>query len=129
MTSHKYIPAIHDPILSELNQKWRRTDQEIADEMGFDKLIIRDHRIILGLPANYRPRPVKSPTEQSGFAPAVRTNPIVVAQHTLGRRLQERPAGFFLDNVPVSLATLMKETNRVRVTQGHDQIGPDLWRV
>jgi hypothetical protein len=38
MTRRQYDPATHDPILTELNTKWRRTDQEIADEMGFGQV-------------------------------------------------------------------------------------------
>lgn len=36
MNGRRYVPEVHDAILTDLNQKWRRTDMEAADEMGFD---------------------------------------------------------------------------------------------
>jgi hypothetical protein len=129
MTRHPYLPHAHDPVLTELNQTRRLTDQEIADEMGFDRHTVYKHRVRLGLPAYSRPRPVGRPMERGLPAPKERPNPVAVAQHTLGARLEERSAGYFLDRVPVSLDTLMKEANRVRARKGLEQVGVEKWWV
>jgi hypothetical protein len=129
VTRQTYVPHAHDPILTALNQTRRLTDQEIADEMGFDKQTISKHRVRLGLPAYSRPRPVGRPMERGLPAPKERPNPVAVALHTLGPRLVERPSGYFLDRVPVSLDTLMKEANRVRARKGLEQVGVEKWRV
>jgi hypothetical protein len=63
------------------------------------------------------------------LAPKERPNPVAVALYTLGPRLVERPSGYFLDRVPVSLDTLMKEANRVRARKGLEQVGVEKWRV
>jgi len=120
--SHHYNPLIHDPILTEMNRKWRRTDQEIADEMGFDKTTIGVHRKRLGLPTNVRPRPIQHPTEKdSAVAPPDKPNPVKVAGRWLGNRLIEKPSGFWLDGSPASLDAVMRAANTVLKGQGVEQ--------
>lgn len=118
-----YLAATHDPILSELNQKWRRTDQEIADEMGFDKRTITEHRVRLKLPMNSRPKPASyTPAHESVPLPKVKPNPLAVAKLWLGKRLVEKPSGYWLDDRPVNLTTLMRAANELMKEQGADQL-------
>ena len=126
-----YTPETHDPILTELNQKWRRTDREIADEMGFDKSTIRTNRIRLKLPINWRPRMVVPQYQEPAPRPQKeKPNPLLVAAAYLGTRLVEKPSGYFVDNVPANLDTIMRETNLVRVNLGMEQIThKESWRV
>ena len=131
LMNRRYIPAVHDPILTEMNQKWRRTDQEIADEMGFDKLTIQKYRILLGLPLNTRPRPIQHrDTDRSAAIPKGRQNPLLVAERQLGKRLVEKPSGYWLDGVPVSLDGIMKATNMILKAGGMPQcLHNDRWKV
>jgi hypothetical protein len=129
MTKHRYIPETHDPILIEMNQKWRRTDGEIADAMGFDKQTIYKHRLRLGLPINTRPRPVQLPSEKEALPPPERPNPVTVASRWLGSRLVEKPSGFWLDGLPVNTEEVVKAGNRILKANGLLQVGPSHWRV
>ena len=131
MTDRRYFPDIHDPILTEMNQKWRRTDGEIADEMGFDLCTITPNRTRLGLPTNIRPRPIKHPTERNAIpAPPEKPNPVSMALRILGARITERNGCYVLDGrLPISSPDMVREANRVRVTMGMEQIGPIAWRV
>jgi hypothetical protein len=128
--NRRYIPETHDTILTEMNTKWRRTDQEIGEEMGFDKQTIHHHRIRLGLPTNIRPRPVQHPTEKDAIgAPPDKPNPVKVAERWLGKRLVEKPSGFWLDGRPASLDNVMRATNTVLKGQDIEQVGVDRWKV
>lgn len=129
MNKRHYIRETHDPILTEMNQKWRRTDDEIADEMGFDRDTITSHRNRLGLPRYSRPRPVPMPSEKDSMLPPDRPNPVTVAKRWLGSRLVEKPSGFWLDGMPVSTEEVVKAGNRVLKTNGIEQCGPEKWRV
>jgi hypothetical protein len=120
--NRSYASPIHDPILTELNQKWRRTDLEIADEMGFDRETISANRVRLKLPMNARPRPAGYPAQKSTPAPKSKPNPLDVAKLWLGKRLVEKPAGYFLDSVPVNLTCIMKAANRVIKAEGGEQV-------
>lgn len=127
--NRRYLPETHDPILKEMNTKWRRTDQEIADEMGFDKSTIGEQRRRLGLPINSRPKGIQSPTEKSGYTPTEPVNPVKVAQRWLGNRLTEKQGAFWLDSRPANLDAVMRETNRMLMANGIEQVGIDRWRV
>ncbi len=128
--THRYIPATHDPILTEMNQTWRRTDREIADEMGFDLTTITRNRMRLGLPTNSRPRPLPHPAEQlSTPLPPEKPNPVAVAARCLGPRLVEKRSGFWLDGRPASLDTVIRAANAVLKRNGLEQVGILRWRV
>lgn len=130
MTRHRYIPELHDKVLTRLCVHWKRTDQQIANEMGFALNTIKLHGERLGLPINERPRGPVLRVEQEPPRPVERPNPVAVAVTYLGNRLQERPSGFWLDGRPVSLDTMMRECNRVRVGLGLAQIENNpAWRV
>src|SRR5580698_6033976 len=131
MTKQYYNPLIHDSILTEMNKKWRRTDQEIADEMGFDKTTIGTHRKRLGLPTNIRPRLPQHPTEKDSVAATPdKPNPVRVAGRWLGNRLVEKPSGFWLDGRPASLDAVMRAANAVLKSQGVEQcVNKPEWRV
>lgn len=47
---------------------------------------------------------------QGGHTPKYTESPLKIAATWLGKRFIERPAGFFLDGVPVNLKTVMRET-------------------
>lgn len=130
MTRHRYIPEHHDPILTRLCVKWLRTDMQIANEMGFALNTIKSNRERLGLPINERPRMRVFHQEKEPRVPVEKPNPVFVAVTYLGSRLEERPSGFWLDGRPVSLDTMMRECNRVRVAMGMEQVrGSDRWLV
>lgn len=62
--------------------------------------------------------------------PKGKQNPLKVAEHWLGRRLEERATGYFLDRVPASLDTIVREMNRVLVANGLEQVtASDKWLV
>lgn len=126
---YRYVPELHDPILTDLVVRLKRTDQEASDAMGFCRDTITSNRTRLGLPRNLRCPLKKAPAEKPGFTPVNRPNPVALAIQTLGRRLQERPSGYFLDGRPVNTVTLVKEANRVRLNTGLRQIGPSHWHV
>ncbi len=135
MTRRYYVPATHDPILTELNQKWRRTDDEIADEMGFDRGVIYSNRKRLGLPTNHRPRPVYAPKEKEPAPPKAKVNPLQLAKAWLGNRLEERRTGsernlaFFLDGRQNNFDAVMQETYRLMIAAGVEtQILNPRWR-
>jgi len=130
MSRREYIPSIHDPVLTELNQDLRRTDQEIADEMGFDKVTIGKYRNRLGLPLNSRPKPTNYLPKENLSAAKPKPNPLQVAKQWLGKRLVERPSGYWLDSVPVNLTCIMRATNTVIKAHGAEQLDahPD-WLV
>jgi hypothetical protein len=131
MTDRRYFPKTHDPILTEMNQKWRRTDREIADEMGFDLCTITPNRKRLGLPTNPRPRPMQHRTEPNAIpAPPDRLNPVAMAIHILGARVTERNGCYVLDGRrPISAPDMVREANRVRLRMELEQFGPVGWRV
>jgi hypothetical protein len=62
------------------------------------------------------------PKERDDRGYTSRQNPIQVAKWILSTRLEERPAGYFLDGRPAKLNLIMRETNRVRVASGMEQI-------
>jgi hypothetical protein len=114
-----------------MNQKWRRTDGEIADAMGFDLSTIRNHRARLGLPTNVRPRKATNMgMERAAPAPKDRPNPVETALRVLGSRLVEKPeSGFWLDGQPASTDAVMRAANEVLKRNGLEQVGVDRWRV
>ncbi len=57
------------------------------------------------------------------------SSPITIARRTLGERLEERSGAFFLDGRPIKTGEMVKAANRVRVTEGREQFGPEHWRV
>jgi hypothetical protein len=119
---NRYIPETHDPILTEMNEKWRRTDQEIADAMGLHIGTVSYHRSRLGLPRYTRPRPALVRQEEP--APAKeRANPLRTADLWLGKRLVEKKGMYWLDGVPASLEKIMQATNRLLKAAGAEQIG------
>ena len=65
----------------------------------------------------------KAPQVRQETSPKPKGNPVALAHHWLKRRLVEKESGFWLDGNPVSLDTVMKETNRVLKTNGIDQVG------
>lgn len=71
------------------------------------------------------------PSEKSDYCPPKgKANPLHTASVWLGRRLVERPSGYFLDRVPVSLDQVMRETNRVLAANGIEQVlHCDRWKV
>jgi hypothetical protein len=130
MTNSRYLPATHDPILTEMNNQWRRTDQEIADEMGFDRDTITTQRVRLGLPRYSRPRPTYGKAERDPPPPKDAPNPLRVAGLWLGTRLVEKPSGYWLDGVPANLDGIIRAANRLLKEAGVEQLSQNpRWRV
>jgi hypothetical protein len=127
--THRFIPETHDAVLTELNEKWRRTDQEIADAMGFSRDTITGHRNRLGLPRYIRPK-APGNREADSRAPKEKPNPLKVASVWLGKRLVEKPSGYWLDGVPVNLDAIMQATNQILKAEGVEQVTYcERWRV
>lgn len=75
----------------------------------------------LMMPVSYPPEPAP---------PKAKVNPLAMARAFLGRRVEERASGYFLDGVPANLDTIMREFNRQMVAQGSEQIThSDRWVV
>ncbi|QEH36533.1 hypothetical protein OJF2_51170 [Aquisphaera giovannonii] len=119
----RYSAHVHDPVLTRLFRA-KMSDEQIAAEMNMDAQIVTRHRRRLGL--GMPPPPKSAPVPRDLPSP---TSPIFMAHESLGNRLQERPAGFFLDGRHVSTAAVVKEANRVRLKMGLEQFGPEAWRV
>ena len=120
--TRRYIPATHDPIVTEMNTKWRRTDQEIADEMGFSKDTITPNRVRLGLPMYSRPKMPLAPRQHEPAPPKEKPNPLTVAAYWLGKRLIEKRGTYWLDNAPAGLDAIMRATNEVIKAKGNGEI-------
>jgi hypothetical protein len=131
MSNCRYTPKIHDQILTEMNQKWRRTDQEIADEMGFDRATITTNRNRLGLPRNSRPKlPQFRESKRELLPPKEKPNPLKIASMWLDKRLVEKPSGYWLDDVPVNLDAIMQAANLLMKRAGAEQCCySEKWRV
>lgn len=127
--NRRYLPDLHDPILIEMNRKWRRTDQEIAWEMGFSPRTIWTQRQRLGLPIVVRPLPPRFTPEKESPLPPDKINPVLASMQLLGRRLVEKPSGFWLDGRPASTADVVKAANRIRKAEGRPELGPPHWRA
>jgi hypothetical protein len=126
--NQRYIPEVHDPIISELVTRWKRTDYQIADEMGFSISTIRTNRIRLGLEAT--PRPYVTTWVKEPPAKPEKPNPLSVAIATLGNRLVEKTSGYWLDHRPVNLHAIIREANVERVKKGLKQIpGHSSWQA
>ena len=62
--------------------------------------------------------------------PGERSNPVAAAKLWLGKRLVEKPSGYWLDGVPANLTTIMRAFNRLRLASGVEQLETNpLWRV
>jgi hypothetical protein len=105
---------------------WNRPDppDSLAEQMAFSVSTIRLNRTRLGLPCNVHPlKPLNAVHEMDRPAPKDKPNPLKVAKIWLGGRLVEKPVGYFLDDLPVNLDTILRETNRLIKAQGAEQIG------
>jgi hypothetical protein len=127
--THRYLPKYHDVNLAELHAKGR-TDREIAAVMGFDFLTIKKYRTLLGLESVLSPRAARPPVDRPPPPPKEKPNPVEIASRVLSSRLIEKPeSGFWLDDQPASLDTVMRAANAVLNRHGLEQVGPDKWRA
>ncbi len=75
------------------------------------------------------PRPL-APRQAEPPPPKVRQNPLAFAGMWLGRRLVEKPSGYFLDDVPANLEAIMKAANAAAKKAGAEQLGhSERWLV
>ena len=119
--------AVHDAVLKLLHSQ-QFSDYVIADWMSLSTGSVRHHLRRLGLQSNKMQRE-PSRHEQAAPPPQERPNPLAVAHTWLGRRLVEKPSGYWMDGRPVSLDTIMKTTNRILKLNRREQIGPQKWRT
>jgi hypothetical protein len=127
--THRYVPKFHDATLTELNQRGL-TDREIAAVMEFDFLTIKKYRTLLNLEPALPPRTPHPTVERPPPPPKEKPNPVETASRVLASRLVEKPgSGFWLDDRPASLDTVMRAANAVLKRHGLDQVGVDRWRV
>ncbi|WP_020472390.1 hypothetical protein [Zavarzinella formosa] len=124
----RYYPDLHDKSVRHLFQ-CMLSDQQIAERMGMSWQTIRRARQRLGLGLPRKDCNVRRPAEPLPPQGMDENNPLVAARITLGKRLEERTSGYFLDGVPVSAPDMVREANRVRAANGQDQVGPPNWRV
>ena len=69
-------------------------------------------------------RPMSPAVLKEPQPPKDKPSPLYVAFNWLGSRLSERPgSGYWLDGVPASLNSIMRETNRVIAEAGAEQVG------
>jgi hypothetical protein len=69
------------------------------------------------------------PSEKNPPAPKIKPNPLEAAKGWLGKRLIEKPSGYYLDGIPANLTTIMKAYNSMLVERGAEQIGHEGWRI
>ena len=122
----RWIPEAHDSILKELHSL-ALTDPMIRDRMAdmghhFSVPTISVHRGRLKLKGNSRNGwEIHAPVRD-------KPNPLHLAQMVLGKRLVEKPSGYWMDGRPVSLTTIMQAANAVRQKMGLQPIpGPSHW--
>lgn len=89
--------------------------------MRFSVLVVQKSRIRLGLKANKR-KDHSNGWDNGGKLPDQRPNPIKVAKLCLGSRMEEKKGLFWLDDLPVSMSDLMRETNRILTSRGAGQL-------
>ena len=125
----RYYPALLDQTLKQFFQ-CKMSDEQIAERMNLSWQTIRRHRerLGLGVPKN-RGEYWKPPVEPVPPLTPEPNNPVVIAYQTLGKRLTEANGCFRLDGTPTRFFDVMKETNRVLVKHGREEIGPNQWRV
>ncbi len=121
----------HDPILLHLVSQGL-TDREITGRMLDDGHAVCANDVStarrrLGMKANL-PAGMTSP--QDSAPPDAKPNPLSMAKVWLGKRLVEKPGGYWLDGVPVGLHDIMRAFNRMRVAMGVEQVvANETWRV
>lgn len=123
-----YHPPTHDPIVRHLFQ-CGLSDAQIGERIGMSKQTVRRARERMQLGAPTKGYRKGSPLERLPSNGPDENNPVVVARLTLGKRIEERSAGYFLEGVPISTPDMVREANRVRVSRGQNQFGPSNWRV
>lgn len=64
----------------------------------------------------------KAPAESPRYKPPPKLSPLALAGHWLGHRLEERPAGYYLDGQPAKLNQIMQATNRLLRQAGVPQL-------
>lgn len=111
------IPVSHSDVVAARRNLRLRANAK-ASLFGHP-LLVKHNRLPSG------PRPIC----QAERLPKERINPLALAKRWLGARLVEKPTGYWLDGLPVNLPAIMKETNRLFLADGMEQIGPEGWRV
>jgi len=71
----------------------------------------------------------RSPTQDPALRPFDKSNPVSFAKLWLGRGLEEKASGYWLDGVPVNLPTMMRKFNKLRLSKGIKLIVPEPWKV
>lgn len=119
---------IHDEELKRLHAK-KFSEFAISEIMEFSPDTVRANLRRLGL-GKYKVKPVREVAQEiPPSPPKEKPNPLALARIWLGRRLVEKPSGYWLDGLPVGLAKIMVETNRLLKASGCEMIGPEKWRV
>ena len=129
MSKSRWKPEMHDPLLLDMHRHGL-SDEEITGRMlddGYPVAIedVRAARLRLGLKANKRPQ-----YREPKILTIERPNPLTDAKIWLGKRLEEKKSGYFLDGVPSNLTRIMRAYNRMRKAAGAEQIVSNAnWRV
>jgi hypothetical protein len=120
-----WSPELHDPVLIRLRKGRKLSIEACAEEMRFSYSTVLRHATRLGLMPPRKPNLRSEPPPPKNEKP----NPMAVAQFWLGTRLEERPAGYFLDRQPAGLDKIMREANRVAMASGAEPLlYKDSWR-
>lgn len=127
----RYDPEIHD-ILVRSGFQQGLSDHQIAanihPDMSWRAVQRNRQRLNLGLPKGLKPAKLREKEERLPHGPDP-TSPVQIAKFMLGPRLIERNGTYVLDRTPISTGDMVREANRIRVRQGLDQVGPEIWRV
>lgn len=121
MKDSRWLKDTHDDLLKQFHAKGQ-TDPVIRDSMAqlghhFSVATVQKHRVRLKLePNTIKPVWEKPPRFEECHSP------IHLAREILGKRYEERPSGFWLDGMPVSLNQVMQAANRARQKVGMPQI-------
>lgn len=125
MSERRHLTADESAKLKKLHATGL-TDAQIAQIMEFDLSFTIGQRAWLGLTANGAP-PVPAPKEPP--APREKPNPIQVAENLLGERFVRTQEVILIDGVPRKADYIVRETNRLLVEAGLEQVGPPHWRI
>lgn len=117
-----YDPETHDPLVKDLHERWGLKAYQIGSRIGVRTEPVNDAKRRMGLTEQTR-RMIAKNTDRDPAPPKLRQNPLVFAKTWLMARYVEKPSGFWLDGVPVSLDALMRAANTAAKAQGAEQLG------
>lgn len=127
--TYRYNRDRDDPKVRHL-ARCQFSEEAIAARLLLDLRSVRIALDRLNLsPPRKNISPTDKPEEPLPQKSADLNSPMPIAFLTFGERLKEVNGAYRLDGTPIRFFDLMKQVNRVRRSNGQDQIGPADWRT